>query len=104
MLTFRRSCAAHLALCEALRDTGPQDIERRAFALYDLRGEIRDLLVDAQRYRAWRRIWVADDDEAIARIMGALSTAYTEAEVDRAFDAQFFASDGPTDTDQAELW
>jgi hypothetical protein len=93
MLSFRRSCAAHLALCEALRETGPQDIERRAMALYDLRDDIRRLLIDAQRYCAWRRIWVADDDEAVARIIGALNSATSEADVDRAVDALFFAED-----------
>ena len=104
MLTFKHSCAAHLALCEALRDTGPQDIERRALALYDLRDQIRELLVEAQRYRAWRRIWVADDDEAIARILGALSSAYTDADVDRVFDTQVFSREEGTDSPQAQLW
>ena len=82
----------------------PQDIERRSLALYDLRDQIRELVVEALRYRAWRRIWVADDDEAIARIMGALSTAYTEADVDRVFDMQFFGSEESTDVRQADLW
>jgi hypothetical protein len=93
MLNFMRSCAAHLALCEALRETGPQDTERRAMALYDLRDYIRDLMLDAQRYRALRRVWVADDDEAVERLMGALGAANSEAEVDRAFDLLFFAGD-----------